>query len=144
MFFLHFLYISNFSHFVFARVREEIEKHAGDGPRAALSPIFTSSRPFSRNMSLKPALHHFRQLFLSGWLNTNLMECQPGFTQCVLVLSLNFILSETETTLQSSFCSFICFLQKIISLACLCYCRSPFYNYSTERTHFRCMPSITT
>ena len=42
---------------------EEIEKHAGDGPRAALSAVFTSSRPFSRNMSLKPALHHFRQLF---------------------------------------------------------------------------------
>ena len=34
----------------------------GGGPRAALSPILTSRPPSSRNMSLKPALHHFRQL----------------------------------------------------------------------------------
>ena len=39
--------------------------NAGGGPRAALSPIFTSRRAFLGNMSFKPALRQFQLFFMT-------------------------------------------------------------------------------
>ena len=83
MFFIFFIFCSSvflLLYFILCicqgELREKIEKEAGGGPRAALSPILTSRPPSSRNMSeLKTRIAPLSPAF-EGSLNTNLMECE--------------------------------------------------------------------